>query len=144
MAKAIVAIIVVAAIALGALYFFGGQRSFDPTEQGRKAKAAVTTGMTWTQVTEAAGDPHRYRIAVKTKKKVGGEDVEVIEPGTLLKFDRQVFTNDLAAKNMPHGFVFYYTFSHQAAFSVTFDGAARVTSVQDEKTMADLLDSRGG
>jgi hypothetical protein len=144
MVKAMVAVMVVAGAALGLVYFAGGFRSFDPTKQGRKAKAAITPGMTWTQVAQVAGDPKHYRVLAKVKKKSGGDVVEVIEPGFPMEFDRKTLAAEISANRVPNGFVFAYMFSQQAAFSVTFDGTGCVVGVEDIQTMADLLGTRDG
>jgi hypothetical protein len=143
MFKVIVGVLVAAGIALGAIYLFGGYGSFDPTKQGRKAKAAIHEGMTWEQVLAAAGTPGSYRIMIKTTKKSGADKIETIEPGPPMKFDKALVSNTIASESAAHGFMFVYQFSHQAAFSVTFDSKGVVESVQDVKTMADLLDTRG-
>jgi hypothetical protein len=43
---------------------------------------------------------------------------------------------------MPDGFAFNYFFTQQVAFKVNFDAAGRVTSIQNNKTVADLLQTR--
>lgn len=139
MVKALIALIVLGGIGIGAVYLIGGYGSFDPTEQGNKAKAAITPGMTWNQVVAAAGQPQKYRVFRLEKKR----DIEDLVRSGQLDFDLDLFTNDMKAKNFAHGFIFEYVFSQQAAFRVNFDAAGRVEYVEDLKTMADLLDQRG-
>jgi hypothetical protein len=141
--KALIGLIVLGGIGIGIVYMVGGYGSLDPTEQGRQAQAAIKTRMTWSQVIAAAGEPKRYQILRMDKKQVGGRDVEMLVEGGPVKFDRSVFESDMKAGNYKEGFNFQYVFSHQAAFKVRFDPSGNVEFVADEKTMADLLDSRG-
>ncbi len=139
MAKLFLALVVLALLVGGGIYYFRGVgESFDPDEQGRRAKAAVSVGMTWSQVVEAAGPPGRYCFRSEVKR--GGETV-VMEAAPV-KFERGPFAAALAEGIPPHGFRFMYMFSAQAAFSVHFDGQGRVEQVVDDKTVADLLDTR--
>jgi len=142
MVKVIVRVIVVGLIAVGAAYFFGGTRNFDPTAQGQQAKAAVQPGMTWQQVVDAAGKPQKVRIAHRVTKKIAGEEQEVIEEAAPFRFERELFENTLTGDSKQAGFRFMYNFSGQAAFSVYFDPNGIAEGVSDDKTMADLLDTR--
>ncbi len=142
MVKVIVAAFVIAAVALGIAYYHGGTRSFDPTAQGRAAQAALTTGMKWTQVIDAAGPPIRYCFKRKEKEKIGGAEIERILDGPKMKFDRPTFENALAGGYAPVGFRYYYYFNDQVAFSVHFDPNGVVEDIADDKTVADLLDQR--
>ena len=139
MMKLLIGLIVLGGIGIGAVYLVGGYASFDPTEQGTQAKAAITPGMTWNQVITAAGKPQRYRV-FRLEKRRNFE--ELVQSGQL-RFDMDLFTNDMTNKSFVHGFIFEYVFSPQAAFTVRFDAAGRVDVIEDLKTMADLLDQRG-
>lgn len=140
--KIVFGLIVVGAIALTIVYFTSIE-SFDPTEQGKQARAAIAPGMTWLQVVSAAGEPVEYQIIRKTiKKGLDGLEREMYEPGTILDYDEQLIANDLKAGEMQYGFAFHYNFSHQVAFKVHFDGAGSVEDITDRTTMADLLDTR--
>lgn len=140
--KALIGLVVLGGIALGIVYLVGGYGSLDPTEQGRQAKAAINPGMSWSQVIAAAGEPRRYQVLRIEKRMVGGEEYEDLVESGPMKFDRSVFENDMKANNYKEGFNFQYYFSHQAAFKVRFDPAGNVEFVEDEKTVADLLDTR--
>ena len=145
MVKVIIVVLVLAGGALLVAYYAGGIGSFDPTEQGREAKAAISLGMSWTKVIDVAGEPQHYRIFRKVSKKgPGGQDVETIKPGGELKFDRPLVQQDITNKQMPDGFIFEYFFSQQVAFQVWFDGTGLVTAVENVQTMADLLQTRDG
>lgn len=142
MMKLLMGLVVVGAIALVVMYF-KSYKSFDPTAQGKAAKDAIKNGMTYVQVVAAAGDPQKYRVIGRFKEKMRGEEIEVLKPGPQLNYDKALFAQDAKNKAMPDGFIFEYIFSHQAAFAVSFDSAARVTEIEDLKTMADLLGTRG-
>lgn len=140
--KLLIGLIVLGGLALGVVYFVN-YSGFDPTQAGNKARAAVSVGMTPAQVLSAAGEPGRYRVGMMVKQTVDGQEVDVVKEGPELRFDRALFEQDLKRGAMPHGFRLIYYFSHQAAFSVSFDTGARVVAVENVKTVADLLDSRG-
>ncbi len=142
MVKVIVGLLVIGAIVLGVVYFKGGVRSFDPGAQGRQAKAAVKTGMTWQQVVDSAGPPLKFSIKWKEKKSGGGLQLAVVKDGPQQRFDRALFENTMAKGLPPEGFRFIYYFTAQEAFSVHFDSAGLVEEIADDKTVADLLDSR--
>ena len=139
MTKLLIGLIVLGGIGIGAVYLIGGYASFDPTEQGKQAKAAITPGMTWNQVITAAGEPQRYRVFRLEKSR----NLEELVRSGQLKFDMDLFTSDMTNKSFVHGFIFEYVFSPHAAFSVYFDAGGRVDFIEDLKTMADLLDQRG-
>lgn len=139
MMKLLIGLFVLGGIGIGAVYLIGGYASFDPTEQGKQAKAAITPGMTWNQAVTAAGGPQRYRVFRLVKRR---NKEDLVRSGQL-KFEMDLFTNDMTNKSFAHGFIFEYVFSPQAAFSVHFDARGRVEFVEDLKTMADLLDQRG-
>ena len=140
--KLVIGLVVVGVIVIGIVYMFGGYRSFDPTAQGRQARASIKAGMTWNQVVSTAGEPRYYRVFRLQRKRVGPRDVETLVLSGQLEFDLDLFTSDMNKGNFKNGFVFDYAFSLQAAFNVHFDVAGRVQSVEDLATMADLLDQR--
>ncbi|MCP4594312.1 MAG: hypothetical protein GY842_26585 [bacterium] len=125
-----------------AMYHWGGFSTFDPSQQGRDARAAVGRGMTWTKVIDAAGEPREYRVITEKKEKSGGVERSIKKPGGANKFKRDRLADRLANNSLPHGFVFEYQFSQSEAFSVTFDGSGSVISIDDMVTMADLLDMK--
>lgn len=138
-AFAVFLVLVVGGLALA--YFRGGVASYDPDTRGAEVKAAITPGMTWSQVLDV-DIPGKYQTVIKTTRRIAGESVEVEELGAMLEFDRSLFEKDIAAKQMPDGFAFNYFFSQQVAFKVNFDAAGRVTHIENNKTMADLLQTR--
>lgn len=144
MVKVIVVILVLAGLALFAAYQWGGFSSFDPTEQGREAKAAIAPGMQWTKVVDLAGEPGHYRIIREVVKRTSGEEVKTYDPGIKRKFRYDEIKQEIAAGTAQHGFIFEYYFSAQAAFQVAFDGSGVAEWIGDIATVADLLDTREG
>lgn len=140
--KFLIGLVLVGGIVLSVVYV-SSIKTFDPTDQGKKAKAALAPGMTWNAVIANAGKPGKYRTMMRVKERIAGDEVEIIKPGAQLSFDQSLFESDFKAKNMPDGFIFEYVFSHQAAFAVSFDSGGRSTSIEDLRTMADLLGTRG-
>ena len=127
--------------ALVAVYFKGGIGSWDPGKKGAEVKAAINPGMSWSQVLDL-DEPGKYQTTYKTKKKVDGEEIEVIELGALMTFDRASFENDWKNKQITDGFAFVYGYTQQVYFKVLFNAAGNVEYVEDMKTMADLLQTR--
>jgi len=136
--KAILGLIVVLAAGGIILYYTAGYSSFDPSKQGRDHRAAITPGATWKQVVDI-NPPKKWRAMIKTKKKVGKEEIETIEPGPQNPFDGDRVAARLADGSLPHGFRFDYVYSGSVAFAVVFDEVGLVTEVQDLVTMGDLL-----
>lgn len=142
MVRTMVALVAVVVAALVAWYYFGGVHTFDPDAAGRDARAKIAPGMTWTQVVDQTTAPRKFIPYRRLTKKLAGQDVQVVERGTPIPFDRALMTRDMAAGGFPDGFIFPYQFSHQVAFEVEFDAKGIVTGVADMRTMADLLDTR--
>ena len=130
------------AVVIGA-YYLGGVSSHDPTARGKEARAAIHTGMTWEEVVEGAGDPMRFQPFHLVKEKIDGEYVDVERLGTKLRYAADLIPGDIENGAYKQGFIFEYTFSHQVAFQVLFDGDGEAISIDDIKTAADLLDTRG-
>lgn len=118
-----------------AMYYWGGLGGFDPSQQGRDAKAAIQPGMTWKKVMDAAGKPREYRIMIIQK--------EMPKPGPVAAFNETALAERINSGTIEHGFVFEYRFSESVAFDVYFDGAGDVIYVADAITMSKLLDMPG-
>jgi hypothetical protein len=136
--KVLIGLVIVGVIVLGIVYYAGGMRNFDPNAQSKQARAAISPGMTWQQVIDAAGEPHKYQTILP--KPRGG--MTMLEPAARVPFDRNSLIKELATNAHPHGFVFPYTFSESTRFLVYFDSKGVVERVSDQIGMADLLDTR--
>lgn len=140
--KVILVLIVLAVIAVGLVYKFGGYESFDPTAQGREAKGKIQPGMTVKQVVDVAGPNGKFHsISIQKQKIRGHEQVRTVK-GPAKSFTADQLTARVQRNELPNGFTIEYTFSQQAAFEVVFDSGGKVMAVEDVQTMADLLDSR--
>ena len=131
-------VIVVVAVLI-VVYCVTGVWKFDPSKQGRDARAAIAPGMTWTQVFDITDDPRTYRPIKKTTKRIQGETIEFLEPGSENKFNRESFMDRLNENSLPYGFLCTFHYSNSVAFAVSFDGTGKVVGIQDAITMADLL-----
>ena len=140
--KVILVLIVLAIIVVGLVYKFGGYGNFDPSAQGREAKAKIQPGTTIKQVVDIAGPNGKFHNISVQKHKVRGEEVVNTVKGPAVDFSADQLTARVKRKELPNGFTIEYMFSQQAAFEVLFDSTGKVTDVEDVKTMADLLDSR--
>ncbi len=120
-----------------ATYYLGGYASYDPTQQGRDARKAITPGMTWQQVIDVSKEPRKYRLMMKKAERFGGEEVARLEPGPLSGFNASRFTG-----KTPNGFIFEYRYSQREAFAVHFNADGIAESVSDLITKADLLKTR--
>ena len=137
--KAILTLLVLVGIGWASVYFLGGYANWDPSEQGRKARAAITPGMSVAQVVDIAGEPRKYRPMKKETDDSGGELIEFIVPGPPNTFNLESVEHRLQEGSLPHGLMITYMFSNRVAFSVMFDGNGTVTHTEDAVTMADLL-----
>jgi hypothetical protein len=140
--KVLLVLIVLAVIVVGLVYKFGGYQNFDPTQQGRDAKAKIQPGMTAKQVVDIAGPNGKYHYISIRKEKIAGKVVETTVKGPPKPLNMDYLADQILKKELPNGFSLEYVFSQQAAFDVTFDSAGKVTHIEDVKTMADLLDTR--
>lgn len=118
--------------AFAALYYGGGFATFDPSQQGRDAKAQIAPGMAWKKVIDVAGEPREYCVMIVKKG--------FVVPGPSVPFQSDQLAQRVAENSLPEGFAFQYRFSESEAFDVTFDASGTVQHVQDAITMATLLD----
>ncbi len=147
--KVVIILIALVAVGLAAIYYFSGYATFDPTKEGLEAKEAIEPGMSWTEVLDIAGEKAKYQEVSKQKASAVGSMATVLdsdeEEGYVLvaapkqPFDRKRVAGLLADGKMPYGFVLSYLFSDSVAFRVVFDETGSVVRVDDEQTMADLL-----
>jgi len=140
--KAIIWLLVLVGAGWAAMYFVGGYSSFDPNEQGEKAKAAIKEGMTLAETIDLMGEPRKYRIIKKTVQRIGGQDVQHFERGAENKFDRARVEQRISEGSLEWGFTITMAYSNRTAFTVTYDSEGKVEGIEDAVTMADLLDAR--
>lgn len=140
--RVLLVLIVLVVIVVGLVYKFGGYQDFDPTKQGREAKAKIQPGMTVKQVVDIAGSGGKYHYISLRKEKINGKVVETTVKGPAKQLNMDYLADQITKKAVPNGFTLEYVFSQQAAFEVTFDSAGKATDIEDVKTMADLLDTR--
>ena len=127
------------ALLLVVVYYVGGVKGWDPSQQGRDARAKIAPGMSWKKVFDATGEPTKYRPIVKKTNRVGGETYEYFVPGPVNAFRRARVEERLVEDSLPHGFLTTFVFSSSVAFTVRFDGAGNVDYVEGATTMADVL-----
>ena len=132
--KAVIALLVVAGIAFFVVYRTGSsvKEDFDPTEQGKQARAAINNDATWTEVIAVAGEPRKWKDGDSAFDFVMGYD----------PFDSQAhdeLRQQLEKGPRKMGFCFLYRFSNDATFAVNFDKSGLVMNVQDKESKSDLL-----
>ncbi len=137
--KAVFILSLLLGVACIGVYYVGGTGNFDPTAQGKAAQAAITPGMTWEQVFDVTGDPKKYQIVNRKVERQGGEEFVYFKRTPPVKFKRERLVENLKNNTLPHGFVCPYNYSGSVAFSVVFDRTGTVTEIEDDMTMADLL-----
>lgn len=137
--KSLVLLAILFAVAIFAVYHFGGYGKLDPSQQGRNARAAVAAGMTWQQVVKAAGRPRNYVLYVEAGKDAVTKEL-MIKEGPKMDFDPDVIASRVTNKTAAHGFFFPYVFSNSVAFKVEFDETGTVVGVDDMVTLNKLLD----
>lgn len=144
MLRGAIGVFVLMAAVGGAIWHFCGPGAYNPTETGRKAKDAISEGMSWRDVCDVTdGGPTHYYALRTEMVKFAGEEIEQIVKGAELEFDYDLFEQAFEGGRMPVGFIFPYFYSHQVAFEVSFDTDGKVSSIDDMRTAADLLDMRG-
>lgn len=109
--KTIVVLLGLIGLGMIGVYYFGGYSSFDPDKQGRDAKAAITPGMTWTQVLAVAGEnPKLHTISIYTSK-VAGQTVKERRVGPAVNFTKNKVSRGLSSGSYQNGFILSYHFS---------------------------------
>ena len=137
--KTLSKLVVVVALILIAIYYIGGLKGWNPTQQGKDARAAIGPGMTWNQVFNVTGEPRKYQPMMKKTRRFGGETVEYFEPGPLNTFNPDTFGTRVKENALPHGFLCTFRYSGSVAFTVSFDGTGTVVGITDAVTMSKLL-----
>ena len=140
--KAVVGMLALLGVGWVVFYYVGGYASFDPSDQYRKAKAAIGPGMTWEQVFQVTGDPRKYRIVNRHVERSGGEEHESFSPSAPVDFRRERVSAALSSNGLPHGFVCRFDYTTSEALQLTFDGTGTLIAIEDATTMADLLETK--
>jgi len=132
-----------AIVVLGILVVAGGilllcftkssvEEGFDPTQQGRAARAAIKVGASWMEALDAAGEPRKWKEGDSAFDFVTG----------YVPFDSSTpdaIRERLEKNDLENGFCFLYRFSDAATFAVNFDKHGTVMNIQDKESKADLL-----
>ena len=133
--KVVIFVLILAVIGAGVLYYTRSsiEEGFDPTEQGRQARAAINTGAPWTEILEVAGEPRKW------KEGSSGFDFVL----GYLPFDeatRDEIRQGLEKDELRQGFCFLYRFSDAATFAVNFSRRGVVLNIQNKESKADLME----
>jgi hypothetical protein len=133
--------LLVLAGALAAVLYYGGMFGFDPVQQAKDTRAAITPGMSWEKVA-AISEPKRWRIYNEHKQTIEGEEIISYEPGPDVSFQGNNIAERLKEGSLRGGFEFRYDFHSQkgGAFIVKFDQNGDVEYVTDAPTLGTLLD----
>lgn len=138
--KAGLVFLLLVALVFGIIFYSGGVSSFDPSDQGIKARAALTPGMPFSQACDITGDPKKYRIINRKVKKIGGEEIVMFVPSPRVKCSRDRINQRLAEGSLPYGFVCTFTYSASVAFTVEYDQTGAVAKIVDAVTHNSMLD----
>lgn len=135
------ALVLIAIVGVAGYFVFTSSdfMNFDPTQQGKDAKAAIDVGMPWNDVVDAAGEPQEFRPMQKVNEGPGETSMNVLKVGPAMKYRYENVESRLEEGTLPHGFVFGYRFSQSMAFRVHFDESGNVKSIEDTVTVHDLL-----
>ena len=136
-----VALILVALIGVGlyGAYQFGGYATFDPDKQAEEVLAQLYPGMPWYQVVDIAGEPQRYQVFTLKKETWGGQEIEAVEPGPMIKFNPETLASRLDEGTLPAGFNFTYKYSTRVAFGVHFDAKGIAETIDRTETVESRL-----
>ena len=132
-------LLVAAGIGFVILTFAGGYTSFDPSEKGLKAKAALTPGMSFDQACDLSGDPKKFRIINRKVRTERGREIVTMVPSPEVKTSRERIKERLNEGSLPYGFICTFLYSADVAFDVQYDDTGAVKQVYDVKTMANMM-----
>lgn len=137
--KLIIGLLVLVGIGWAVMYYAGGYNTFDASDQGIKAKAAITPGMTWKKAFDVTDDPKKWQVIQREVSTLGGQQIETFKPGPQAPFTRENLEKRLQENSIPHGFQCTFAYSDSVAFTIVFDGFGDVDHVEDAVTMTDML-----
>lgn len=139
--KAALALLMAIGLGGAALYYGGGFASFNPSEQGRKARAALLPGMSFKQACDITGSPSKFRIINRKVSRINGVDVVHMVPAPPVSCTQERIAERLAEGSLPHGFLCTFNYSAEVAFGVEYDETGSVVSVQDLMTLANWMNN---
>lgn len=136
--KTVIVVLVLAGVIFLVVYLTGSsvKEGFDPTQQGKEARAAIKEGDTWTKVMEVAGKPSKWKEGDSAFEFRVGYDT--FEDKTQAEISDRLSKGDMST------FCLLYRFSEASTFAVNFDKSGRVMNIQDKESKADLTESMGG
>ncbi len=130
----VVVIIVLLAIAGVCLLVYSGssiEESFDPTQQGKDARAAISDCATWTEVIDKIGEPSFWRE--------GASDFDFLYKTRYEAGARDEIAGMMENGDLQFGFSFLYKYSASATFAVNFDRNGKKLNIQDKMSAKDLM-----
>ena len=123
MKAAIILIVPLAGAGFLAVHFArSSYSSFNPTQQGREARAAAKECTTWTEILDRVGAPPKWRDSTS--------DFDFEYPDRFDETTRDFIAEQLKKNAYPFGFSFYYRHSDAVSFSVNFDGKGNQLNIQ--------------
>ena len=136
--KATIAVLILLAVAGYFVYSYAKSSadSFDPTEQGREARAAVEECTSWTEVLDRVGTPPKWRDSTS--------DFDFTYTERFDDTTREFITGKLAENAYAYGFSFFYRFTDAVTFAVNFDRYGKLSNIQDKEGKGALMDAAGG
>ncbi len=138
--KVILVLFVLIGVGFVVTYYGGGYSSFDPSEQGRQAKAALKPGMPFGQACDITGDPRKFRIINRKVTRERGEDIVTFVPSPQVKCTRERIETRVAEGSLPYGFLCTFTYSNTVALTVTYDDTGAVVNGVDAITVQSLFE----
>ena len=119
--KVILVLVVIVGLGGVVLYYAGGYESFDPTEQGEQAKAALRPGMSFAQACALTGDPTEYCVIKRKVRRFEGHEIVEMVPTPPMKCTRDRINSRLTEGSLPYGFLCTFTYSRTLAFTLQYD-----------------------
>ncbi len=138
--KAVLTLLVLVGVGLVVVYYIGGASTFDPSEQGRQARAALKPGTAFGTACDLTGNPNKFQIINRKVHRMHGQEIVTLVPAPLVKTSRERIEERVAEGSLPYGFLCTFTYSSSVAFTVKYDDTGAVVSVVDAVTRDSLFD----
>jgi hypothetical protein len=131
--KVVLILVIVIAVLLGIYYVSGSssEETFDPTQQGKDARAKASQCADWLEVLERIGEPRNWRDGPSEL------DFTYLDPFTAETRDE--IARRLEARELQAGFSFLYRYSEEATFAVNFNNQGKFTAIEDKLSKSELL-----